>query len=162
VRLGHIDAADRAVRWHLADSAQDALIAALRIFHIMSPLQIHASLANAVILFNTILGVWGLIKFLRGEGLDGNYLGAVALSPLLGLVQVIVGLVLVGLGLGVMVRFVHYLYGVLVVISAPAVFAYTRGRDDRGAVLLYGATLLLTAAFGWRAQMTGYEIDLAF
>lgn len=74
----------------------------------------------------------------------------------------LVGLVLVSLGLGVMVRFVHYLYGVLVVISAPAVFAYTRGRDDRGAVLLYGATLLLTAAFGWRAQMTGYEGQLGF
>lgn len=74
----------------------------------------------------------------------------------------VVGLVLVSLGLGVMVRFVHYLYGVLVVISAPAVFAYTRGRDDRGAVLLYGATLLLTAAFGWRAQMTGYEVNLDF
>jgi len=123
----------------------------------MSPLQIHANLANAVILFNTILGAWGMIKYLRGESLDGNYLGAVVLSPLLGLVQVVVGLVLVSLGLGATVRFVHYLYGVLVVIGAPAVFAYTRGRDDRGTVLLYGATLLLTAAFGWRAQMTGYE-----
>ncbi len=123
----------------------------------MGLIQIHASLATAVILFNAILGLWGMVKFFRGDGLDGSYLGAVALSPVLGLAQMAVGLVLVSLGLGVNVRFVHYLYGALVIISAPAVFAFTRGRDDRGAVLLYAAVLLLTSAFGLRAQMTGYE-----
>jgi len=123
----------------------------------MGLIQIHANLATAVILFNTILGVWGMLKFFRGDSLDGNYLGAIALSPLLGLVQMAVGLVLVSMGLGVNVRFVHYLYGALVIISVPAVFAFTRGRDDRGAVLLYAAVLLLTSAFGLRAQMTGYE-----
>jgi len=127
----------------------------------MGLIQIHANLATAVILFNAILGVWGMIKFLRGDSLDGNYLGAIALSPLLGLVQMAVGLVLISMGLGVNVRFVHYLYGALVIISVPAVFAFTRGRDDRGAVLLYAAVLLLTSAFGLRAQMTGYE-PLAF
>lgn len=127
----------------------------------MTLVQIHAQLATAVILFNVILGLWGLIKFFRGDGLDGNYFGAVALSPILGLVQMVLGLILIITGLGVNVRFVHYLYGALVIISAPAVFAFTRGRDDRGAVLIYAAVLLLTAAFGLRAQMTGYEA-LAF
>lgn len=125
----------------------------------MSLIQIHANLATAVILFNTILGAWGMIKYFRGDGLDGNYFGALALSPVLGLIQMAVGLVLVSMGLGVNVRFVHYLYGALVVISVPAVFAFTRGRDDRGAVLIYAAVLLLTAAFGARAQMTGYELS---
>ena len=117
--------------------------------------QVHASLATAVMLFNVVLGVWGFIKFFRGDGMDGNYFGAVALSPVLGLVQMVLGLVLVGMGLGVNVRFVHYLYGALVIISMPAVFAFTQGRDDRGAVLIYAAALLLTAAFGLRAYMTG-------
>lgn len=125
----------------------------------MSFIQIHANLATAVILFNVILGIWGMIKYFRGDGLDGNYFGALALSPVLGLVQMAVGLVLVSMGLGVNVRFVHYLYGALVVISVPAVFAFTRGRDDRGAVLIYAAVLLLTAAFGARAQMTAYELS---
>jgi hypothetical protein len=65
------------------------------------------------------------------------------------------GLILIGQGLGVNVRFVHYLYGALVIISVPAVFAFTRGRDDRGAVLIYAAVLVLTAAFGLRAYTTG-------
>jgi hypothetical protein len=121
-----------------------------------SLVQIHANLAIAVMLFNTVLGLWGFLKYFRGDGMDGNFFGAVALSPILGLVQLGVGLALVGMGLGVNVRFVHYLYGALVIISVPAIFAFTRGRDDRGAVLIYAAILLLTAAFGLRAYTTGY------
>ncbi|MCS7056393.1 MAG: hypothetical protein NZM18_09530 [Thermoflexales bacterium] len=124
----------------------------------MGLIQIHANLATAVILFNAILGLWGMVKFFRGDSLDGNYLGAVALSPILGLVQMAVGLALVSMGLGANVRFVHYLYGALVIISVPATFAFTRGRDDRGAVLLYAAVMLLISAFGLRAQATGYEL----
>ena len=53
-------------------------------------------------------------------------------------------------------RFVHYLYGSLVIIAVPATFAFTRGRDDRGAILIYAALTLLTAAFGLRGVTTGY------
>jgi hypothetical protein len=123
----------------------------------MGLVQVHVNLAIAVMLFNTILGVWGFLKFFRGDGMDGNFFGAVALSPVLGLVQLVMGLILVGMGLGVNVRFVHYIYGALVIISVPSVFAFTRGRDDRGAVLIYAAVLLLTAAFGLRAYTTGFE-----
>ncbi len=118
--------------------------------------QIHANLATAVMLFNVILGAWGMLKYLRGESMDGNFFGAVALSPVLGLVQMVIGLLLVAQGLGALVRAVHYLYGALVVLAVPAVFAYTRGRDDRGAVLLYSAVLLLTALFGFRAYSTAF------
>lgn len=118
--------------------------------------QIHVSLATAVMLFNVVLGVWGFIKFFRGDGMDGNYFGAVALSPVIGLVQMAVGIALVVMGLGVNVRFVHYLYGALVIVTVPGVFAFTRGRDDRGAVLIYAAFLLLIAGFGLRAYTTGY------
>jgi hypothetical protein len=121
----------------------------------MGLVQVHAQLAIAVMLFNAILGVWGFIKFARRHGMDGSFFGAVALSPILGLVQLAVGLVLIAQGLGVNVRFVHYLYGALVIIAVPAVFAFTRGRDDRGAVLIYASVLLLTAAFGFRAYTTG-------
>lgn len=118
--------------------------------------QIHASIATSVIIFNLVLGVWGFLKYLRGQGMDGNFWGAIWLSPVLGLIQLVVGLILVFMGLGAAVRAVHYLYGALVVLSVPAAFAFTKGRDDRGAVLIYAATLLLVAVFGERAQMTVY------
>ena len=123
----------------------------------MNILQIHISIATAVILFNTLLGAWGMINFFRGaQQIDGNYWGALALSPVVGLIQLALGLVLIGMGLGSQVRFVHYLYGSLVIIAVPATFAFTHGRDDRGAILIYAALTLLTAAFGLRGVTTGY------
>ena len=54
----------------------------------MGIVQIHASIATTVMLFNTVLGVWGFLKFLRKqEAIDGNFWGAIALSPVLGLAQ---------------------------------------------------------------------------
>lgn len=120
-------------------------------------LLIHSRIAIAVVMFNAVLGIWGFIRFMRGMSIDSNYWGAIALSPLLGLVQMILGLIMVFNGLHVNVRFVHYLYGALVILAAPACFAYLRGRDDRGAQLIFGLVLLLNAGFGLRAYSTGYE-----
>lgn len=116
---------------------------------------VHGNLATAVMIFNAVLGIWGLIKYFRGEiGVDGNYAGALALSPILGLVQMLLGLALIAMGLGGSARLVHYLYGVLVVINIPATFALTRGRDDRGMLLIYAMVLFFTSACGVRAYMS--------
>ncbi len=116
---------------------------------------IHGNLATAVMLFNALLGVWALAKYLRNNGgVDGQFAGALALSPILGLIQMITGLVLVGMGLGGAARLVHFLYGVLVVINIPAAFAFTRGRDDRPVLLLYAAVLFFTMGCGIRAYMS--------
>ncbi len=118
---------------------------------------IHGRLAIAVVMFNTLLGIWGFIRFLRGLDIDSSYWGAIALSPLLGLLQMAVGLIMVYNGLYVNVRFVHYLYGALVILAVPACFAFLRGREDRGALLIFALTLLLNAGFGLRAYSTGYQ-----
>ncbi|MCL5273199.1 MAG: hypothetical protein M1434_00425 [Chloroflexi bacterium] len=121
----------------------------------MGIVQIHASIATTVMLFNTVISVWGFIKYFRKQDIiDGSFWGAIALSPILGLVQAILGLIMISMGLGSNVRLVHYLYGALCVIAVPSTFAFTRGRDDRGALLIYAAVLLLTAIFGVRAYMT--------
>jgi hypothetical protein len=121
-------------------------------------LQLHINIATAVLLFNGVVGAWGVIRYLRGLSIDGNYWGAVALSPILGLVQMTLGLILVANGLNTTVRFVHYLYGALVILAAPACFAYLRGRDDRGAQMIFGLVLLLNTGFGIRAYTTGYQV----
>ena len=118
---------------------------------------IHGRLAIAVVMFNAILGIWGFIRFLRGLEIDSSYWGAIALSPLLGLLQMGIGLIMVYNGLYVNVRFVHYLYGALVILAVPACFAFLRGREDRGALLIFALVLLLNAGFGLRAYSTGYE-----
>ena len=122
----------------------------------MNPITLHTGIANMVVLFNAILGIWGLLRFFRNQGIDGSYWGGLSLSPLIGLVQLGAGMWLISLGLGINVRFVHYLYGALVVISVPATFAFTNGRDDRGMCLVYGGMCLIIAGFGLRGVTTGY------
>lgn len=123
----------------------------------MNIIQIHVSLSTTVMLFNLVIGLWGLLKYLRGQqNIDGSYWGGMALSPILGLVQALVGLVMIFMGLGANMRLVHYLYGALVVIAVPATFAFTKGRDDRGVLLIYAVVLLLTALFGLRAYTVAY------
>ena len=126
----------------------------------MGIIQIHASIATTVMLYNTVVSLWGIFKYLRGQTyIDGNFWGAMTLSPILGLAQAIIGLIMLSMGLGSTVRLVHYLYGALVVIAVPATFAFTRGRDDRGALIIYSLVLLLTAIFGLRAYMTATGVN---
>jgi heme A synthase len=121
----------------------------------MNIIQIHASLSTTVILYNTVVALWGFLKYLRKANMiDGSYWGAIGISPVLGLAQALIGIVMIVMGLGANIRLVHYLYGALVVIAVPATFAFTRGRDDRGALLIYAIVLLLTAIFGVRAFTT--------
>ncbi len=120
----------------------------------MNPIVLHTGISNMVVLFNAVLGGWGLLKYFRNQGVDSSYWGGLSLSPILGLVQLAIGIWMLTLGLGSNVRFVHYLYGALVVISVPATFAFTNGRDDRPMALIYGAMCLIIAGFGLRGITT--------
>jgi hypothetical protein len=51
---------------------------------------------------------------------------------------------------------VHILYGIVAVISLPAYYAISKGRDDKYAALAYGLLCLFLAAIGMRASVTGY------
>ena len=53
----------------------------------MNPIILHTGIANMVLLYNTLVGLWGLIRFFRGQGIDSSYWGAMSLGPILGLVQ---------------------------------------------------------------------------
>ena len=73
-----------------------------------------------------------MINFFRGaQQIDGNYWGALALSPVVGLIQLALGLVLIGLGLGSQVRFVHYHQGQLLDNCPSQVVFHRSGDLDR-------------------------------
>jgi hypothetical protein len=50
---------------------------------------------------------------------------------------------------------IHILYGIVAVISLPAYYAITKGRDDKEVVLTYGLLNLFLAAISLRAAATG-------
>ena len=52
---------------------------------------IHRGLANTVILFMFIMGIWALVLYIRNRPLDGNFWGIVAVGEILLIVQISMG-----------------------------------------------------------------------
>jgi hypothetical protein len=116
----------------------------------MSLFVIHSGLARASVIFSAIIGLYGLWRYFRKQGISQDYWGVLAMGELLYLGQALMGVLLLGSGLQAG-RWAHYLYGVLAVITLPGTFAYTRGQDGRREALLYGLVGLFMVGVSLRA-----------
>src|SRR5215210_4046636 len=115
--------------------------------------EIHTTLANMIGLYSLILAVWGLFNFLRRRPPDGNFNGALVLAFVLYILEGITGMVLVAMGLSP-ARLIHFLYGVTILITLPAIFAFTRGSNTSRESMLYGLGLLFIWGLSERAAET--------
>lgn len=116
---------------------------------------IHGRLANTVMLYCLIIGAWGLWRFFRKQGVSSSYWGSVVIAELLVLIQGGLGIWLYAVGEAPARGAVHVLYGVVCAISLPAVYVYTRGRDERREMLLYGIVAIFVGVISIRAMLTG-------
>ena len=116
--------------------------------------EVHARLANTAMIFCIIMAVWGLWRFFRGQGLSGGYFGAVVVAEILLAVQGIFGLILWFGGGTFRPSYVHWIYGIVLVMGAPVVYAYTKGRQDRPEMLLYSVAFIIMIALTLRAMVT--------
>jgi hypothetical protein len=116
---------------------------------------VHARLANTAMIYCIIMAVWGLYRFFRGQGLNGGYLGAVVIAEILLAIQGLIGLILwFGPASTLRPGYVHWIYGIVLVLGAPVVFAYTKGRQDRPEMLLYAVAYIIMIALVLRAMVT--------
>jgi hypothetical protein len=104
---------------------------------------LHARLVITILLFFGALAIWGFISYLRGQGVSGSYLGALAIGELLMLAEFIVGVLLFVNGRQPYRSSIHILYGIVAIITLPGTFAYVRGRDRRWEQLIYVTACLL-------------------
>lgn len=116
-------------------------------------ISIHKTLSGMINIYPLIVGIWGIFNWVRKQPPDGNFNGAVALGAGLFTVEVIVGLVLLLFGLQPG-RSIHFLYGVTIVLTIPAIFAFTRGRNSTRESLLYGLGMLFIWGLAERAVVT--------
>lgn len=114
---------------------------------------VHDRLANAMILYSAIAGVWGIAGGLRRQSMSGSYWGIIAVAEVLFLAQALVGVAL-WLGGDRPARGVHVLYGVVAILSLPAFYAMSKGRDDSRAVWTYGLLFFFLVAITLRAMTT--------
>lgn len=116
--------------------------------------QIHNGLANACTLFSLIIFGYGLLAFFRGSGVTGTYLGIIVVGELLFIAQMVIGIVLFAGALTAARGWVHYLYGGVLVIALPGLYAFVRGRDTRREALMYALMGLFLAGISLRAVNT--------
>ena len=122
----------------------------------MAPLSVlHARLLVTILLFFGALSIWGFFNYLRGQGISGSYRGALAIGELLMLAEAIIGVLLLIGGAQPYRLGIHILYGIVAIITLPATFAYTRGRDDRWEQLIYVTVCLFLCGIALRALATG-------
>ena len=121
----------------------------------MSLVQIHAGLANACLLFSLLAAGYAFLRYFQQRGVDGGFLGVIAIGELLYLAQVVVGLLLaLGDGPRPARLWVHVLYGLMLVIMYPAAYAFTRGRDGPRELMTYAVVALFLAGIALRAVGT--------
>ena len=106
---------------------------------------LHARLANTVWLYLLILGLWSLWRAIRGEGLSGNFLGALVIAQLLIFIQAILGalLWLGGQSNELVNSSMHFLYAGFSLVFLPFVFLYWLRGDasNRGQWVMSFAVL---------------------
>ncbi len=115
---------------------------------------LHDGLGNAATLFALILALWGFVRYARGSGVGGDFLGAVAVAEGLIVAEVLVGFLLYANGHAVARIGIHVLYGITALISFPAFYAYSQGRDERLEQLLWA----LVAFFVWGLTIRARQV----
>ena len=120
---------------------------------------IHGRLANAALLFSIICVAWGFLNFIRKQPVTGSYWGALVILQLLAMAQVVVGIVVyASTGGGQLARpIVHLLYAATLVISLPAAYVYTGGKDTQRENLIYALVCLWLVFIVERSISTGQE-----
>ena len=117
-------------------------------------LTLHRVLSNTTWLFFLLVGLWGMYRAIRNYGVDGSYLGAMAVGEILFIIQALLGVILL-LGVGSAGRGVHYLYGVFAIVAMPGLFAYLRGDDSNNAQWAYAIMTLFLFGVALRSITTG-------
>ena len=122
----------------------------------MSIVDVHARLGNAALFYTIIMALWGLWRFFRRQDIDSSYWGALVIAEILYILQSGLGAFLFFTGIGVLARgYIHILYGVVAVLVVPGVFFFTRGDEQRRALLIYSVGFLFLVGVVLRAIATG-------
>ncbi|HUF40291.1 MAG TPA: hypothetical protein VMN57_17345 [Anaerolineales bacterium] len=124
----------------------------------MTVSEIHDALANTALYYFILLAAWGSFRFLRKQGVDSSFWGALVIAEILLAVQFLLGGYMWVIGLRP-ARNVHLLYGLVSLLALPGMFMYTKGRSERPEMLMYAVICLVLVGVLLRAIFTG-EVQL--
>jgi hypothetical protein len=116
-------------------------------------LSLHSRVAFALVLYYTLVGLWGIVRGIRDRGPNASYRGAIAIAVVASVLQGVLGsLVLVFRGAPR--EGVHILYGLALVVAMPLAATLVRDRTPRGQSIALGLASLFTAGLAIRGITT--------
>jgi hypothetical protein len=126
----------------------------LAVKHDSLPLVLHQGFARAFLIYSVLMGLWGLFLYVTGHNPSGGYLGALVLDEGLALLQGVVGLVVRTQGHAPHDA-LHYLYGIVAVVSLPAAYFLSDEGTTRRDSMYFGLAGLFLAGVAIRGMGTG-------
>ncbi|MBI4675091.1 MAG: hypothetical protein HY741_25910 [Chloroflexi bacterium] len=114
---------------------------------------IHCRVGLSVIFFAFVLGAWGVIAFLMGRGVSGNYFGALIIGEVLTIAQALLGVILIIMGRWP-TDVLHFLYGIVVILAWLMVYVYTKGATTRRELIIYALVSFFVMGLAMRGITT--------
>lgn len=115
-------------------------------------LSLHGRVANAIVLYLAIVGVWGLWLGARGAGPSANFVGALVIAEVAAVAQGLLGILL--LLSSPPSQSLHVLYGFALAAAIPLAATIVRKRERRTASLTFGLAALFAAGLAIRGITT--------
>jgi hypothetical protein len=116
-------------------------------------LSLHGRLATVLVLYYTLVGVWGLFLGIRNSGPTAGYRGAIVIATVAAVAQGLIG-ILVFAFLQPPREPLHVLYGFALVLAMPLAATVVRDRQPRGQSVALGFAALFTAGLAIRGITT--------
>ena len=114
----------------------------------------HSNFSRVVVIYSAIIALWGLFLFARGANPSPGYLGSLVIAEGVAVVQGILGLVTRTQTSGPHDA-LHYLYGIVLVITLPSAYFYSSGGKERRDSLIFALAGLFMLGIGIRGITTG-------
>lgn len=116
-------------------------------------LGMHRQLATVLVLYYTLVGLWGLVNGVRNVGLTSGLRGGLVIAEVAAIAQGVTGAALFFL-VRAPSEGLHILYGFAMVVAMPLAATYMRDRAPRGQALALGFAALFTAGLAIRGITT--------
>ena len=116
-------------------------------------LSLHGRAATAIVLYLSVVGVWGLILGARGLGPTPGFVGALVVAEIAAIAQGLFGLVLL-LFRGPPSQSLHVLYGFALALAFPLAATLVRKRERRTASFTFALVALFAAGLAIRGITT--------
>jgi heme A synthase len=117
-------------------------------------IELHQRIAVSLVLYYAAVGVWGIFLAVRKSPLTPGYRGALIIGVGLGVLQALLGALLLVSQPGRPIDNLHYLYGASVILTLPLVMSYIVDKKV-SRPLAFGLASLFMAGLAIRAITTG-------